>query len=109
MATTSVTKVSIEATRYSDILRTLTLKDDTGAAIPLTGQTVNVLDVSEGITGLVTATITDAANGEIEINIEGTAPIDLGTHTFRLQVVDPLGGTTGGLSIGLPLFELKVV
>lgn len=70
--------------------------------IDLTGRTVEVLQASADIADRLSVNITSAAAGEFEVLIEGTDPIRLGRHEFRLQI----GGA--GDSIGLPTIALQV-
>lgn len=92
-------------TRGTDVSLSVAISDDAGA-FDLTGRSVSVFDVHPTIDGLVSADITDAENGIITVTVEGTAPIDAGVYSFRVQVNNPAGG--GPESIGLPMFRLEV-
>lgn len=99
---TCPTPIELCATRGSDVSLTITISDADGP-VDLTSQSVSVFDVVPSLEGRVTAAITDAAAGRITVDIEGTDPIDIGRHVFRLRL------SGAGDSVGLPPFVLGVV
>ena len=59
----------------------------TDADTNLSGRTASVVKVSpRGLVGRVTATISDAAGGVVDVHIEGTDPIAEGRYEFRVQL-----------------------
>lgn len=92
----------LKVTSGSDVRVTLAMADGSGP-IDLSDRTVNVFGVAPELAGRITATITDATGGLVEVHVEGSDPISLGTYAFRIQILK------GGDSIGLPLFNLRVV
>jgi hypothetical protein len=96
---------------YSQATETIAIKTLRGADvrvsatfdIDLTGRTATVFEVSPVLSGLVTSEISDAENGVVSIFIEGSNPIPIGRHGFRvLTDGDNLD------SIPLPQFLLEV-
>lgn len=73
----------LPSTRGSDIAISVTLTDEAGS-VDLTGGSLSVFDVRAELDGLVSGQITDAANGVIEVKIEGTTPIAVGVYSFRV-------------------------
>lgn len=97
--------ISLETTSGSDVTVVVTLTDNSGA-INLSGRTLSIFNVSRKLENRVTAQITNAASGIITVKIEGSDPLPVGQHSFRLQVNLQQGGTRE--SIGLPEFQLSV-
>lgn len=93
-------------TRGSDVRLIVTISDG-GSPLNLAGRSVVPFEVSEPLINRVSAEITDAVAGQVTILIEGTDPIPLGRHSFRLQVNAPITG--GADSLGLPRFILEVI
>lgn len=75
-----------------------------GEPADLTGRQAVVLDQDAGLAGRVTASITNPAGGVFEVFIEGTNPIPIGLHQFRLQFL-----VAGGDSVGLLPIIVKVI
>lgn len=78
--------------RGSDIRIPVTLRHppvggDPPEPVNLTGRDLVVFDVSPGLQGRVTVAMVDAAAGHIEFFIQGTDPIAIGQHDYRLQIV----------------------
>jgi hypothetical protein len=100
----------IEATRGSDIRLTFTYRNPpvppatVGTPADMTGRTFTVFDVAPLLTGRVAVTSPEPATGVIEVFIEGTDPLPIGPHSFRVQISAP-----GGDSVGLPSITLQVV
>ena len=92
----------LKVTSGSDVRVTLTMANDSGP-IDLTDRGINVFGVAPQLAGRVSATITDATAGVLEVQVEGTNPIAVGTYGFRIQI------TSTGDSIGLPMFNLRVM
>lgn len=51
-----------------------------------TGRTPTIINASTELSGRITPTITDAANGTFTVHIEGTTPIRQGTYQFSVQL-----------------------
>ena len=93
----------VEMIRGSDKDFIIRLKDANEDPIDITGRVLTVFDVSRTLTGRVTAEITDAAAGEMSVHVEGTLPLPLGLHSFRIQL------TAGTASIAVKPIQLRVV
>lgn len=105
--TSKVTPIRLgEITKGTDIRLNLTARDE-GGAINLTGRTATVFDSSRHLSGRVSAEITDAENGKFTVFIEGTDPIPVGKHQFRVQLNQPDGDEID--STALPVFLMEIV
>jgi hypothetical protein len=88
-------------TRGSDIVLTANVSN-----FDLTDRTVSIIDESAALKGRVSGEI-DSENSAIIISIEGTKPIRVGKHEFRVQL--NLEMEDGNIdSIAWPLFILTV-
>jgi len=94
----------VELVRGSDKDLVLAVKDSNNDPIDLTGRVLTFFDISRALTGKVSGSVSDATNGLISIHIEGTTPIPLGLHSFRVQLTDG-----GGSSIAIKPISLRVV
>jgi hypothetical protein len=92
----------LKVTSGSDVRVTLAVADDSGP-IDLTDRQITVFGVSPQLLGRISAAITDPLTGMVDVLVEGTNPIDVGTYGFRIQL------TRDGQSIGLPAFSLRVL
>jgi len=93
----------IELVRGADKDLVLLLKDSVGDPIDISGRTLLIFDVSRALLGKVSGAITDGPAGELSIHVEGTTPIPLGLHSFRVQL------TAGTASIAIKPIQLRVV
>jgi hypothetical protein len=99
--------ISLSATRGSDVVSVITMKQPNNTPIDLTGRTIAFFDIPTNLTGRISGSIIDATAGKIQVNVEGTDPITLGNYIFRLQIN---AGTAPNIdSLALPKIELKVV
>jgi hypothetical protein len=96
--------ISLTVNKGSDLTSLITINDEDGDPINLTGRSIVFFDVASGLQSRLTGQRTDAVNGEFEIKVEGSAPIETGEYKFRLQL-----NTTGGDSLALPIFDLNVI
>lgn len=92
-----------QVTRGSDIALSLTLSSGE-TPFDLSGYSAQVFDVAEVLNGRVTAQIQDGPGGVLSVDIEGTDPIEIGRHMFRVQLVSAVDD-----SVGLPAFFLVVI
>ena len=92
-----------EINRGSDFRLALTLVDQLGAAIDLTGREIAIIDASRTIRSRIAAEISDAGAGQAEVFIEGTSPLPVGTYTFRVQLL-----LDGGDSQSWPMIGVRV-
>lgn len=93
----------VEMIRGSDKDFIIRLKDSLEAPIDITGRVLTFFDISPTLSGRVSGSITDAVNGEISVHIEGTIPLSIGLHSFRVQL------TAGTASIAVKPIQLRVV
>jgi hypothetical protein len=95
----------LATTRGSDVRLTLTLTNAAApyAPVDLTGRSVAIIDVAPLLQGRLTAQVTNAALGQMELFIEGTNPLPRGNYTFTLQIL-----SGGGDSLGIPEITLVV-
>ena len=90
----------IKIPRGSDKRLELTWRQaGTTTAMPLTGHTVEVYDVSGLPADRISATIVDAAAGRVDVQIEGTSLLRKGEKYFRVRVTPTGGDSTGSLEI----------
>ena len=101
--------INIDAFRWGDIERTIAFADDAGDPLDFTAHTVEAKDIGDGLQGRVNVSFEDAAGGVVRVFIEGTDGIRLGTHEFRLQILDPNGASVGGLSDGFPPVRVAIL
>ena len=94
----------VELVRGSDKDLVLAVKDSNNDPIDLSGRVLNLFDISRSLTGKVSGSISDPTNGLVSIHIEGTAPLPLGLHSFRMQLTDG-----GGSSLAIKPISLRVV
>jgi hypothetical protein len=101
---------TITATRGSDVRLTFTYRNapvppaTVGTPVDLTGRVFTVFDASASLAGRVAVTSAEPETGVIDVFIEGTDPLPIGPHAFRVQIEAP-----GGDSVGLPSITLQVV
>ena len=93
----------VEAIRGADKDFVIRLKDANEEPIDITGRTLLFFDISPSLSGRVSGSVTDGLNGEISVHVEGTVPLPLGLHSFRLQL------SAGSASIAIKPIQLKVV
>lgn len=91
--------------RGSDKVFPFTYVDAAGSPTAITDATIGFLDVSTNLVGRLTATKTNAAGGEFQVFVEGTDPIPLGNHRFRVQIT----WADDSPSTGSEIIELTVV
>ncbi len=73
--------ISLSATRGSDVVSVITMKQPNNTPIDLTGRTIAFFDIPTNLTGRISGSIIDATAGKIQVNVEGTDPITLGNCT----------------------------
>jgi hypothetical protein len=99
--------ISLSATRGSDVVFVITMKQPNNTPIDLTGRTIAFFDIPKNLTGRISGSIVDATAGKIQVNVEGTDPITLGNYIFRLQINDE--NVSNVDSLALPKIELRII
>ena len=78
---------TFEVNRGSDFTFSINWPDGAGGNADLTGYTVGLIDVAAALAPYITATLTDAATGQITTRVEWSDTFRTGqTMRFRLQV-----------------------
>lgn len=78
----------IKLNKGSDFLATIIWGDESGSAVDLSGYTIAVYDADDYIASNMSATITDAASGEITLSMQWSDDMRIGKdqHCFRLRL-----------------------
>tara|TARA_R110002074_G_scaffold182358_1_gene347210 strand:- start:15 stop:332 length:318 start_codon:yes stop_codon:yes gene_type:complete len=86
----------------SDLVFKIPWPDGDGGVIDLTDWTVNVIDITEAISGLITATKdNDPTTGNVNVRLEWSPDLDKHTpYDFRIQL------TKGGDDVSTNLLRL---
>lgn len=79
-----MTVPTVDIVRGSDHNIKMVWKDSLGDFLDFTGFTLSFFDQSPGLTGRVTGTINLPLEGTLAIKIEGSPPLSLGLHSFRV-------------------------
>jgi hypothetical protein len=81
--------IRVPVTSGSDVRFVFTFTDVNDSPVPVSAP--EVILASAELTRRITATLTNGAGGVVSLFIDGTRPIPVGNHTFRLRVL-----TAGG-------------
>jgi hypothetical protein len=80
--------ISQEVVRGSDYSFTMIWNDPDGDPLDFTGYSLSFFDESNNIEDRLSGEITDPAAGTIVVSIEGSPPLPLGLHSFRVLLTE---------------------
>ncbi len=79
-----MTVPTVDIVRGSDHTIKMVWKDSLGDFLDFTGFTLTFFDYSPKLVGRVTGTISLPLEGTLTIKVEGSPPLPLGFHSFRV-------------------------